>query len=165
MLDILFGVPEKDYHSVELYHKDLYDQYRLFIEMTDRMHQRRQQLVNWFLTLNTGFITAIGVLVEKEINLILIAGLAFIGVSICVIWRKLLKSYKQIKCGRFQVIHEIEEKLPLQLFKAEWEALKEGKDFKTYEPVTQLEQSIPMVFGAAYILVVLLDIAIKYCGG
>jgi len=155
------GKAEKDYYDKELYHKDLYDQYKLFVEMTDRMHQRRQQLVNWFITLNTGFIALIGIMIEKCISSWIIAGLSLVGIVNCFLWKAILNSYKQISSGHFKVIHEIEHYLPLKLFTAEWEALDAGENNRTYIPVTKLEQIIPFVFMAVFVLIIVIAVIVK----
>jgi len=62
----------------------------------------------------------------------------------------LIRSYKQLNAGKFEVIHEIEKRLPLALYKYEWEILGEGKDKNKYYPFSHIELWIPWVFGIIY---------------
>ena len=78
--------------------------------------------------------------------------LALVGLIICVIFWVLLRSYKQLNTGKFKVIHEIEQRLPLALYNYEWKILEEGRNKKVYYPFSHVELLIPWVFGFIYIM-------------
>ena len=48
------------------------------------------------------------------------------------------------------MIHEIEERLPLKPYKAEWEAVGSGEDPSLYKPFTKTEVIIPWTFALLY---------------
>lgn len=150
----LFNFSQKDYG--EDYGKHTIEQYKLFVELMDRVTQRRLNTNTFFLTANTALIAALSGLFTAHIlsfnNFLVIDSLtAFAGVLLCVEWRGVIKSYTQLNQGKFEIIHRIEERLPLSMFKAEWEALGKGNDKKKYKPITKTEKFIPTVFIFLYL--------------
>jgi len=148
----LFSVDENSYGPE--YKNHLFEQYKIFIQSVEKISDRRQQANNYFITVNTALISLIGFSFQiKFFDGIpwIKFFLAFIGITICVIFWYLIRSYKQINTGKFAIIHEIEKYLPLALYKYEWEILGEGKDKKKYYPFSHIELWIPWVFGLVYL--------------
>ena len=152
-------------HTEESYgvnYKDhLFEQYKLYIESVEKISDRRQHANNYFVTINTALISLIGLFFQIKIfeDIVWIKSLlAFVGIIICIIFWYLIKSYKQLNSGKFTVIHKIEEKLPLELYKYEWEILGKGKDKKKYYPFTHVELLMPWVFGVIYFILGLIFI-------
>ncbi len=56
--DDLRGVPEEQYGLQ--YRADLLDIYKLYVEMADRISQRRQSANSFFLTLNSVIVALVG---------------------------------------------------------------------------------------------------------
>ena len=149
----LFRAGEQDYGPQ--YKDHLFSQYQLFIESVEKISDRRQNANNYFITINTVLISFLGVLFQAKVleSIAWVKSLvSFVGIIICVVFWFLLRSYKQINSGKFKVIHEIEEKLPLGLYNYEWKVLGEGKDKKVYYPFSHVEMIIPWVFGAIYVV-------------
>ncbi len=147
----LFSRKENEYGAA--YKEHLFEQYKLYVESVEKTSDRRQHANNYFITINTALISLIGLSFQIKIfeNLAWIKSvLALVGIIICVIFWFLIRSYKQLNTGKFDVIHEIEKHLPLALYKYEWEILGEGKDNKKYYPFSHIELLIPWVFGAVY---------------
>lgn len=161
MKEKLFATPSENYPGGK-YQDHLFDMYKLYVEMTDRISQRRAQANTLFLTLNTALLAAMGVIVSKNVNLLFFAIVGLAGLANCYFWRRLIVSYKQMNSGKFEVIHEIEAVLPLQLYKAEWIALGEGKNPKKYAPFTHIEQNVPIIFMALYSLMILAALVVIY---
>ena len=147
----------------EHYKVHLFEQYRLYIESAEKVSDRRQNVNNYFLAINTAIISFLGLIYEiklKDISIICIL-LSIVGILICVIFYFLINSYKQLNSGKFQVIHEIEQELPLALYQQEWKILGEGKNKKLYWPFSHIEIKIPFIFGLIYlILLVILTLTI-----
>jgi hypothetical protein len=61
---------------------------------------------------------------------------------LCSIWFVTVRYYQQLAKAKWEVIHEIEDKLAFQPFKREWTIYKERKHPFTFGPST-LEQIIP----------------------
>jgi len=149
----LFRMNDKEYG--DNYREHLLVQYQLYVEGMEKISDRRQNANNYFITINTVLISFIGVLFQVKVfeHVAWIKALiAIIGIIICVIFWFLLRSYKQLNTGKFKVIHEIENKLPLALYDFEWKALGEGKDAAAYFPFSHIEMIIPWVFGFVYVV-------------
>lgn len=149
----LFAKNEKDYGND--YKEHLFEQYKLYVESIEKTSDRRQHANNYFITINTALISLIGLSFQIKIfeNLAGVkAVLAFVGIIICIVFWYLIRSYKQLNTGKFDVIHKIEEHLPLALYKYEWEVLGKGEDNKKYYPFSHIELIIPWVFGIIYAL-------------
>lgn len=149
----LFKVGENEYGQE--YKNHLFAQYQLYIESVEKISDRRQNANNYFITINTVLISFLGILFQAKLleNIPWVKSvISMVGIIVCVIFWFLLRSYKQLNTGKFKVIHEIEQKLPLGLYDYEWKVLKEGKNSKVYFPFSHIEMVIPWVFGAVYII-------------
>ena len=142
---------------MELINKDnkdisdaLLEQYKLYVEMMDKVSERRGNANSLFITLHTvvlGIIGINGFNVEKYWLLIVILGLI-----LSYVWGYLLQSYKLLNKGKFEVIHEMEKELPMNMYAYEWEILDYGKNRAKYWPISHLERIIPIVFAMVYIV-------------
>jgi hypothetical protein len=123
--------------------------YKLYVEMADKISERRQAANSFFLTINTAIVGLVSYLQlgqtgKTESIFHLMIGMA--GMIICYMWYRLVLSYKQLNSGKFRVVHLIEQNLPLAPYDAEWEILGRGKDPKKYLPFTHIEIFVPWVF-------------------
>lgn len=138
------------------YKNQLFDQYRLYVEMADRISQRRTTANTFFLTANAALLTVVSGFKDdfgKYMYLV-----SVVGIIVSLFWFFCIRSYKQLNSGKFKVIHEIEKKLPLQLFDYEWEVLGRGKSFKKYWPLSHVECTVPFIFIALYVALSLFKI-------
>ena len=150
------NVNPETYGSIEKYLDHILEQYKIYVEMADRISSRRNLTNTFFLTLHSLIFAAIGFLCEKvssiSFNYLLIFSLVVVLI-LCYTWWRLVKSYRQLNTAKYLVIGEMEKKLPSSpLYLAEWKALGEGKNRKLYVPLTHIENWIPIVFGLMYIL-------------
>lgn len=139
--------------------KYVIEQYKLYVEMADRVSTRRSQTNSFYITLLSALMVIISFIVTKNIcsvimNIIYLS-YGILGITLCLLWILNIKSYKQLNSGKFKVIAEIEHKLPLQLFKREWEILGGGKDRKKYFKLTKIEMYIPLVLLIPYLLIII----------
>lgn len=151
--DSLFIVDEKKYGTD--YQKHLFEQYKIYIDSIEKISDRRQHANNYFITINTVLISLIGLFCQLKITECICwvkPLIAVMGVIICAIFWFLIRSYKQLNTGKFQVVHEIEKRLPLALYQYEWEILGEGKNQNIYYPFSHIELFIPWVFGILYVM-------------
>lgn len=145
------------YSNADQYRDHVLEQYKLYVEMADRISSRRDIANTFFLTLNGLALAAAGALIEKGYVLTerwaLLFPLAVLWLE-CFFWNRLINSFRQLNGVKFYVVGELETRLPASPYrKAEWERLlKEGKDRKVYWPLTHVEAKIPWVFGAAYLI-------------
>lgn len=79
------------------------------------------------------------------------------GLIVCFIWWSLVDSYKDLNTAKFAVIHELENQLPVALFRHEWFVCGHNRKKKDkpledrYVPLTHLERWIPVAFAVLYV--------------
>lgn len=131
--------------------------YKLYVEMADRISSRRQTANSFFLTINTAIATLVSY-ANLDDNYCWIISIA--GVTLCCVWHRMICSYKNLNSGKFKVIHEIESKLLIAPYTAEWKTIGEGKNNKLYKPFSKVEVWVPFIFMALHMVVL-----IKCIGG
>jgi hypothetical protein len=136
----------------------LLEQYKMYVEMADRISIRRQSANNYFSSINTAVLAFLGVTSKNGFDILpkfwpIIVSVA--GLILCYTWYRLVRSYKDLNTGKFMVIHELEKKLPASPYDAEWLAVGEGKNSKLYLPFTHIEIRIPWIFMLLYIAVII----------
>lgn len=150
-----------DYDNKDKYKDHLLEQYKIYLEMADRISHRRQIANTFFLSINTALITLSGVLFDfvsvwcRSIWLLFVAGS---GVALSYTWYRLIRSYKDLNSAKFLVIGEIESVLPIKPYAAEWKKIGEGKDPRLYLPFTHIETKVPLIFCSLYLLIILIVI-------
>lgn len=153
---ILFISASEKYGDKYIEH--LLDQYKIYINATEKISDRRQKTNEFFLALNTALVALLGFIATKtsqsEITL-MIGVSAIAGVTICYLWYRIIASYKGLNSAKFKVIHAIEMRLPLALYDTEWEMLGRGKDKKVYWPFSHIELHVPKIFIVIYIALIL----------
>jgi hypothetical protein len=140
----------------EKYQDHLLEQYKLYVETSQQVSERRQNSNNYLLTLNSSlvtlFVTFLSVFGHHRWNAII----PVTGLIISFIWWSLVDSYKDLNTAKFAVIHELENQLPVALFRHEWWVCGHNRKRKDkpvediYVPLTHLERWIPFAFGLLY---------------
>lgn len=131
-----------------------FEQYKLYVELADRVSARRAVANTFFLTLNTAVFTAIGLLWSDPPDATPWLGLfpLITLVGQCIVWYSILRSYRQLNSAKWAVVGALEIRLPASPWSsAEWNALGEGKDHQKYLPLTYIEHWIPWLFAVAYV--------------
>jgi hypothetical protein len=147
----------------DLYRAHLLEQYKLYVELMDRNSSRRQSVNTFFVSINTALIAFTGFAVEyikqcgfKSVPYPWSFVIPIVGLILCYIWYRVIRSYKDLNTGKFVIIHSLESRLPAAMFNAEWTALGEGHDPKKYLPFTHIEIWVPGVFGLLYLAIVVI---------
>lgn len=148
---ILFAKEERSYGSN--YKEHCLEIYKMYVEKADAISSRRESANTFFLSVNTVLIGLIGYLDKSHECTKLAIGVA--GILLCYFWYRLLLSYKHLNSAKFQVIREIEKKLPLSPYDAEWEFLGRGKNSDLYKPFTHIEIWVPRIFLFLHLLAIL----------
>ncbi len=152
---ILFISASEKYGDKYIEH--LLDQYKIYINATEKISDRRQKTNEFFLGLNTALVALLGFIATKtaqsEISLMLgVSSIA--GITICYLWYRIIASYKGLNSAKFKVIHAIEMRLPLALYDTEWEMLGRGEDKKVYWPFSHIELYVPKIFIVIYLALI-----------
>lgn len=140
------------YPQNEHWYSHLIEQYKLYVEMADRISNRRATANSYFLSVNSAILAFVGYLTIKESPDYLWL-LAIAGATLSGFWHALIKSYKNLNTAKFLVIHQIEKRLPISPYDAEWEAMGKGKNPKLYRPISHIELGVPFIFIALHVIV------------
>lgn len=137
------------------YEKLLIEQYKLYVDTTNKTSDRRGTAHTLLLTVNTSLITVYGLVIAKDTTLASAHGpwmwlVPLVGLLVAIAWFMLIRAYRALNTGKFKVIHELEARLPARLFDLEWEFLRRGEGWQ-YTPLTHMEQYIPIAFGIFYL--------------
>lgn len=128
-------------------------QWQTCVEMANSVSQRRDTINNIFVTLNLAIIAAVSITWDLKSLFILAA-----GIVICIIWILFIRNYKLLNTEKFNVINDIEKKLPVKPFNDEWKKLKSNKK---YRDSTKLENTLPIMFIVLYVIAIAAIVAIK----
>lgn len=127
-LAVLPGVARERYGDTFSQHR--LEQYKLYVEMADRVSSRRMATNSFFVTLNTALVALLGLAVAKDETERLgwYVAVSVAGIAVSALWYFLIRSYRDLNSAKFNVIHLIESELPLKLYDAEWEMVGRGKN-------------------------------------
>jgi hypothetical protein len=145
--------------------QQLFDLYRLAVEMADRISARRGAGNAFFLTLQTalaGFAGIIrptsavdGGLVQVDVFGIVIVSV--VGLILSATWWLLLRSFRDLNAAKFKVILAIEAGFVAQPFGDEWQFLKQDLLKKRmparYAELNVVERVVPIVFALVYVAI------------
>lgn len=141
--------------------------YKLIVEMADRMTARRAGANSFFLAVNAALATLVGLFGSSKDGDVtrfaawgVIAGAAA-GVVLAISWWMLLRYYRRLNGAKFDVINNIETRLPEQPYTQEWTILHpteaappaktKGRGYHHRE-ATVIEQFVPWVFVGVYLV-------------
>ena len=148
----LLGAPREEYESAHREH--LLEQYKLYVEMADRVSQRRGQANAFYVSLLLALLAWLTFLADRDFSSAaqdaVLVGTGVAGIFVCFIWYVHIRSYQQLNSGKFKVIHEMEQLLPFPCYDREWELLGVGQDKRKYLQVSVVEQFAPGFLGLLY---------------
>jgi hypothetical protein len=144
------------YANDDKYQAALLEQYKLYVEMADRISSRRGLANTFFLTLNSAILTLVGVFWKgrpEGLSAWFFLPMLTVALGLCLAWFWLVRSYRQLSSGKFAVIGALERRLPASpWWNGEWKALRGAQqDKSTYWALTHLEIWVPLLFALAYI--------------
>lgn len=147
-------ISPRDYSAeAEKYQQALIEQYKIYVEMADRVSSRRGLTNTFFLTSNSAFVVlASPALSNKPVSapwvLLVLVALA----SQCAIWFSLLGSYRRLSSTKYRTVGQMEERLPARPWAAEWSELGTGTGIRRYWRLGLLERWVPLVFLLVYMI-------------
>lgn len=118
------------------------DQYKLAVEMADRVSARRATANSFFVTVQSALVTAFGFAHGDRWPL------AIAGVVVAGAWWLSLRSYRMLNAAKFEVITDMEKRLYAAPYGDEWAILarQEGPLRKRYAALSFVEQTVPIAF-------------------
>ncbi len=140
------------------YQAHLMDQYKLYVEMADRISQRRDQSNRFYAGLVSAIIGLLVVMGRLGVSgsnwsiALLAAGL--LGASLSVIWFINLGSYRVLNSAKYRVINEMESQLPYAGYTEEWAYLRPTEGPARYFQLTRMERYVPLLILALFVGVI-----------
>lgn len=148
--------------------KDTFELYKLMIESSESLIQRRQKTNAFFITV-VGSLLAIAGLLAKTgaINtgsIGILYGFSLVGLLLCNSWRNLIDNYGKLNKAKFDVILRLEQELTAQIYSAEWISLGKGLRPNKYKSFTSTEKNVPLFFGLLIVVLTLVAAAWQIWG-
>jgi len=157
-----------DSHDGDLIRKDrayddplttvVLEQYKAYVQTADNVSARRVSTSRYILTLSVALIAVYGFQSSFPHHWYAIA-LAPVGVGVSCLWLGIIKSHRDLNRVKFNLIHELEQHLPADLFTREWHMTEKGD--KSYINVTDVERVIPFMFIGIHVLLLIFTLLPK----
>lgn len=153
-------------HDVASY---VFEQYKLIVEDSARLSDRRQTINNLYLSANSLLLGGVAVLVQlsqlkNPLEILLIVLIAVAGSALCLDWRRVVPQYKRLLDLRFSILREMEESAtfpaPQKVYVTESAKLYNQKGL--FANFSDVESNIPVVFLVIYFIVVVAMLGLKY---
>lgn len=141
---------------------DLLEQYKIYVQSAENVSARRVASSRYLLTLNIALVTLYGIQSEGFIQSYWTMLIPILGIPVSLLWYQIIQSHGDLNAVKFQIIHQLEEHLPVTLYAHEWQLAGEGRG-TSYNAVTRLEQWIPIAFVALHIML-LISLFLVKCG-
>jgi hypothetical protein len=120
--------------------------------MADRISQRRTAANTYFLSVNSAILAFVGYLTTNASPEYMWL-LAIAGCMLTLFWYNIINSYRNLNTVKWQVVQDIEKRLPISPYDAEWDAVQRGKNPKLYRPISHTESWVPGVFFLLHLIV------------
>lgn len=142
-----------------LNNNDAFDLYKLMVQSSEQLIQRRQVTNAFFITV-IGSMLAIAALLANTgalngDSIGILYGFSVVGLLLCNSWRNLIDNYGKLNKAKFDVILRLEKNLGAQIYSAEWIALGKGMRAEKYKSFTSTEKNVPLLFGLLIIALTL----------
>ena len=137
-----------------------FELYKLYVELTDKVSQRRGQSNLFFLSVLSTFTGLTGFLSISFNNgtfyqVSALYMVCIFGILMCIVWYFTINSYRQLNKIKFTVIEEIEQHLVFHCFSREWQLLKENK--LKYHRLSGIEKFVPLLFIIPFIFFMIIN--------
>jgi hypothetical protein len=127
----------------------LLDQYKLFVEMADRLSARRLLVSNSYITMMGAGAFAYSAAPQyfKEFERFFQLGITLGCMILAAMWYATIAYYRDLSDAKFHVINEMEMLLPAQPFASEWKYLREERSNRrrtSFITLTWIEMRVPL---------------------
>ena len=140
----------------ESYNDHLLEQYKLYVEMADRVSQRRDQSNRFYVTIVSALAAIVVIIarfgVPENGALLEVAFLVvgLFGLALSVVWHFNIRSYRTLNSAKFAIINRMEKQLPYAGYNEEWEILRPPEGRRPYFQLTRVEQFVPVIFALLF---------------
>ena len=158
-----------NYEEKELDKKTLLEQYKIFLQTSETLVQRRQNVNNFYITVNSALISIFSIVsvlgFESLMKCYMGIIFAIIGIILCISWIRILNSYAILNASKMKIISLIEKQLPANLYDAEWRVQSDKLNKRPYVSFTASETRIPKIFICIYIVIAICALAFIVLAG
>ena len=147
--DQLISNPKAGYG--EGFQPHLLEQYKLYVESSQKVTDRRITTRNYLLTVNSFLLTVFGVASSQHLGGFWLAVVPVAGLLVSFTWYSLVAFYRNLGASKYKVIHQMEGFLPVAPFRFEWRSAHDEKA-RRHTGVTHLERMVPLTFAAIYLV-------------
>ncbi len=145
--------------SEDNYYQLLLSQYRIMVETSEKLMERRLTTTNLYITICSmilAFSSASLVFQNIILSCIIFIMCGIIICAVCYNWMKLLGSYDLNNAGKFAVLNAIEKNLPADMFDSEYR-YNTSNGIKSF---SAREKRLPVIFLTAGSVLVLIGISL-----
>ena len=145
--------------------QELLEIYKLHAELADSVSKQRATANRFYILILSGLAVLFSTFLQHKNGVPLgwlMIGFGAFGMLLAVAWHGVIRSYRQLNTAKFEVLHELEEKLAYPFSKREWDLLAKGKDRKIYQQLTVAESRVPVIFGICFLALLLIGICLLF---
>jgi hypothetical protein len=146
----------------------LIEQYKHYVDMHDKVVERRGQTNSFYLSLLSGSLAFISILTSEETlpqskdidPLLIVFVVSSLGLVLCFLWYWNIHGYATLISRKIKVIHEMEKYLPFYSYRREaalWkEEMQSKKAFLIPKSlkIATIEQFVSIAFGVVFITLI-----------
>ena len=141
----------------ESFKADLLEQYKLYVQSAENVSSRRVISNRYLLTINAALVALYGLQSANFGQGYWTLLIPVVGIPVSLLWYLIIKSHADLNRIKFDVIHELEHRLPAAMYRYEWKLAEEGQG-KTYRAVTTIERWIPILFAVLHVVLAIMII-------
>ena len=135
----------------ESFKADLLEQYKMYVQSAENVSARRVASNRYLLTINAALVALYGLQSASFGQSYWTLLIPVIGIPVSLLWYLIIKSHADLNRIKFDVIHELEHRLPAAMYKHEWRLAEEGQG-TAYRAVTKIERWIPILFAGLHVV-------------
>ena len=136
-------IPQDEYGAT--FTADLLEQYKVYVGSAEHVSARRIASSRLLLALNAGLVALYGFAPAAFGEGWWAMTVPLLGIIVCLLWYRIIKSHRDLNRVKFQLIHELEQHLPARPYAKEWQLAEQGRG-SSYRAVTEVERWIPWTF-------------------
>ncbi|AJC48457.1 hypothetical protein IB642_03235 [Allofrancisella guangzhouensis] len=149
----LWSNEDESNFSNEQYNALLIEQYRIYVELTDRTSYRRIVINLFFLVINLLLVGIVALAISNNINVdnppspVLVVIPYFASLVFCYAWWKIIRFFRHHIQIKSSIVPSLERRLPSRVWLTEEHIAEEKGSFK---PIRVLEIYMPFIFMGIY---------------
>ena len=150
--DELWNINDTENFNNEIYHQLLMEQYKVYVEMADRVSARRSLANTFFMTFHAIILGTLGIVLSHEQIIHRVGFLLFplLGLLVmCYAWWCLVRYFRRTMRAKTVVITELEKRMPSSP-SGEAERKAMGRE-NPYGQLKRMEITLPIIFALLYV--------------